>query len=218
MATRRQIEANRNNSAMGSSGPKTDLGKSRSRQNAITHGLAGESVDVEVGVLPELARNPGVHLGRRTSRWARPPSRLDQASRREPRLLISKPARDGRLKCRPDPRSPASSSGPGLAPSSAAENLDRLDCGSTRPSARDRSDESGWGLLRRRPGATRRRPGDFGKDDGVRGVEQPTLQGPEARGLLVGPDLHRRPRGDRSRSLEALAFHEIARGRFETSR
>ena len=42
MSTPKQIEANRNN-ARRSTGPRTDVGKSNSRLNATTHGLAGES-------------------------------------------------------------------------------------------------------------------------------------------------------------------------------
>ena len=43
MATHRQIEANRKNSAL-STGPTSDEGKARSRANATTHGLSGAGV------------------------------------------------------------------------------------------------------------------------------------------------------------------------------
>ena len=46
MATERQIQANRQNASR-SSGPRSDLGKSRSRLNAVKHGMAGESAEVE---------------------------------------------------------------------------------------------------------------------------------------------------------------------------
>ena len=45
MTSARQIEANRRN-AMGSTGPKTDLGKQRASQNAVRHGLTAETVIV----------------------------------------------------------------------------------------------------------------------------------------------------------------------------
>ena len=46
MVTQRQIEANRCN-AERSKGPTSDAGKARSRANAIKHGMAAQSVDLE---------------------------------------------------------------------------------------------------------------------------------------------------------------------------
>ena len=43
MTSARQIEVNRRN-AMGSTGPKTNLGKQRASQNAVRHGLTAETV------------------------------------------------------------------------------------------------------------------------------------------------------------------------------
>ena len=43
MTTFRQIEANRRNAQL-STGPKTEGGKSKSRRNAIRHGLTAETV------------------------------------------------------------------------------------------------------------------------------------------------------------------------------
>jgi hypothetical protein len=43
MASRSQIQANRRNALM-STGPKTEAGKSRSRSNAVRHGLTAETV------------------------------------------------------------------------------------------------------------------------------------------------------------------------------
>jgi transposase len=45
MISFRQIEANRRN-ALGSTGPKTEDGKWRSRRNAVRHGLTAETVVV----------------------------------------------------------------------------------------------------------------------------------------------------------------------------
>jgi hypothetical protein len=45
MTSARQIEANRRN-ALGSTGPKTNLGKQRASQNAVRHGLTAETVMV----------------------------------------------------------------------------------------------------------------------------------------------------------------------------
>jgi len=45
MASERQIEANRRNSAR-STGPRSEAGKARSRGNATRHGMAGESTEV----------------------------------------------------------------------------------------------------------------------------------------------------------------------------
>jgi hypothetical protein len=45
MTSFRQIEANRGN-ALGSTGPKTEAGKRRSRRNAVRHGLTAETVVV----------------------------------------------------------------------------------------------------------------------------------------------------------------------------
>ncbi len=61
MATERQIEANRRNAAR-STGPRTEEGKARSRANATTHGLSGESAAVE-------ARRSEAFEGRRAL-WA----------------------------------------------------------------------------------------------------------------------------------------------------
>jgi hypothetical protein len=52
MATQRQIEANRRN-AMRSKGP-SESGKSRSRLNAVKHGMAARLPDVEIGHSPEF--------------------------------------------------------------------------------------------------------------------------------------------------------------------
>jgi hypothetical protein len=49
MTTFRQIEANRRN-ALKSTGPKTELGKDRSRRNAVRHGLTAETV---IGLLED---------------------------------------------------------------------------------------------------------------------------------------------------------------------
>ena len=51
MVTERQVEANRRNAAR-STGPKTEAGKARSRANATTHGLSGESAVVEASRSP----------------------------------------------------------------------------------------------------------------------------------------------------------------------
>ncbi len=53
MASERQIEANRRNAAL-SSGPKSELGKARSRVNATKHGMAGELPGVEAGFSAEF--------------------------------------------------------------------------------------------------------------------------------------------------------------------
>ena len=50
MTSLRQIEANRRNAAR-STGPITDAGKQRSRQNAVRHGLCAETV---IGVLEDI--------------------------------------------------------------------------------------------------------------------------------------------------------------------
>src|ERR1035437_8189559 len=50
MTSFRQIEANRRN-AMKSTGPNTDAGKDRSRQNAVRHGLSAETV---IGVIEPI--------------------------------------------------------------------------------------------------------------------------------------------------------------------
>jgi hypothetical protein len=47
MTSARQIEANRRN-ALGSTGPKTDLGKQRASQNAVRHGLTAETVIIPI--------------------------------------------------------------------------------------------------------------------------------------------------------------------------
>ena len=46
MATEKQIEANRRNSAL-STGPRTEAGKERSRANAVSHGLTAEHPGIE---------------------------------------------------------------------------------------------------------------------------------------------------------------------------
>jgi hypothetical protein len=61
MATERQIQANRRNSAL-STGPTSEAGKARSRSNATKHGMAGESADVEAGLSNEFQE--------RRDRWA----------------------------------------------------------------------------------------------------------------------------------------------------
>ncbi len=61
MATEKQIEANRRNSAL-STGPKTDAGKARSRANATSHGLAAEHPGIE-------AARSAAFLDRR-AKWA----------------------------------------------------------------------------------------------------------------------------------------------------
>ncbi len=43
MTSYRQIEANRRNT-LGSTGPRTEAGKLRSRRNAVRHGLTAETV------------------------------------------------------------------------------------------------------------------------------------------------------------------------------
>jgi hypothetical protein len=53
MASDRQIESNRRNAAL-STGPKSDLGKSRSRANATKHGMAAELPSVEAAHSPEF--------------------------------------------------------------------------------------------------------------------------------------------------------------------
>src|SRR5262245_12998669 len=47
MTSPRQIVANRRNALL-STGPRSDDGKNRSRQNALTHGLAAESIVVGI--------------------------------------------------------------------------------------------------------------------------------------------------------------------------
>ncbi len=61
MATERQIASNLANSAR-SSGPKSELGKSRSSLNSTRHGLASESSGVEGVLSPEFAE--------RRAKWA----------------------------------------------------------------------------------------------------------------------------------------------------
>jgi hypothetical protein len=53
MASERQIEANRRNASL-SSGPKSELGKARSRVNATKHGMATELPSVEAAHSPEF--------------------------------------------------------------------------------------------------------------------------------------------------------------------
>src|SRR5258707_10146592 len=53
MATERQIESNKQNS-MRSTGPSSVSGKSRSRLNALKHGMAAELPTLEVGHSPEF--------------------------------------------------------------------------------------------------------------------------------------------------------------------
>jgi hypothetical protein len=55
MATERQIQANRRNSAL-STGPTSEAGKSISRANATKHGMAGESAEVEAGLSDEFKK------------------------------------------------------------------------------------------------------------------------------------------------------------------
>jgi hypothetical protein len=61
MASQRQIDSNRRNSAR-STGPKSDLGRSRSRLNATKHIIVSELSDVEAGFSPEFED--------RRARWA----------------------------------------------------------------------------------------------------------------------------------------------------
>ena len=61
MATERQIQANSRNAAL-SCGPKSPLGKARSRLNSTKHGMAGESAEVEACFSPEFEE--------RRARWA----------------------------------------------------------------------------------------------------------------------------------------------------
>ena len=63
MATERQIAANRQNAAL-STGPRTEQGKAASRGNAMSHGMACESIGVEA----EAERSPAFQ-GRRCE-WA----------------------------------------------------------------------------------------------------------------------------------------------------
>jgi hypothetical protein len=69
MATERQIEANRRNSAK-SCGPKTDEGKARSRANATKHGLAGVLTEVEAEFSPEFEARRAEWGGGKETRWA----------------------------------------------------------------------------------------------------------------------------------------------------
>ena len=70
MATQRQIEANRQNSAR-STGPKSASGKAKSRLNAIKHAMAGESAVVEAGASGEFAE--------RRAKWAPEYQRVGEA-------------------------------------------------------------------------------------------------------------------------------------------
>ena len=91
MATRAQIEANRRNAAK-STGPRSDLGRKASSQNARRHGLRA-SVDGEVEL--EFLQMLGEHFG-----WEGagdvPSTAIDLAAAEARRLLVSRAAQEVR--------------------------------------------------------------------------------------------------------------------------